>query len=317
MAVLLGCLIALLGVEGTLRAYHAFKLWQERSELPPEAERVLVPSPDAELVYELNPHWDNGQFSVNSHGMADRELTEIPVTALRLAFLGDSITCNFGLVPREQSYVERLRRRLGESRPATTLNLGVNGYGIRQIARRAERTIPGLNPDVVVVQLCLNDPYPSDVVPYVREAPPMRPALWAFIQRRVDPPGFWAHSWVIRTFDEGATHRMESGLRRIARVRRDDTLVVLFPYLYRPAYERFGFDRYHEIYREAAEKAGLPFLDLKQAFDDAGLLVENWPIDALHPDEAGHALAADLILEELDRRGLLAETAPAALREVQ
>lgn len=74
----------------------------------------------------------------------------------RLLFLGDSITFVIDQgVPYEKGYVNLLRRRLEPD--FETLNGGVPGYTTHQERLWFERELADLEPDLVVLQYCLND----------------------------------------------------------------------------------------------------------------------------------------------------------------
>ena len=146
----------LLLMEGALRVYHRAKLAWAKRQLPPVAQRALVPSDDPELVYEFNPGWRKDQFTINSHGMPDRERDRAkPDGLFRIAFVGDSISASFGHVPRESIYLSLVERQLNRGAPdgirGESLNFGVNGYGILQNLRQAQTRVRPFDPDLVVV----------------------------------------------------------------------------------------------------------------------------------------------------------------------
>lgn len=303
-AVVAAIVIVLAALEGGLRAYHWFRMRDADRRLPPVEQRCFIPSSDPELLYEHNPGWRDEAYSVNSHGMPDREVTmEKPAGVVRIAFVGDSITDNFHLTPREQSYVRVLQRLLeqaiGDRGSYECLNFGVSGYGIRQLLRTAETRVRRFDPDLVVVQVGLNDPYPSDFKH--REFGPKRTLLWAFLSRRVRNARFRADSLVERLYDAEGLKNVHAGLQGLGAIDRNGTpvLVVLFPYLHRPAYDEWGFAAYHETWRREARSAGLAYLDLYETFLQAQLIDDRWPKDPIHPDARGHEVAAGALLEEL------------------
>jgi lysophospholipase L1-like esterase len=310
--VLLSTGFALLLAEGALRAYWVLKDWREQSALPGLAKRALVPSADPELRYEFNPGWTRSDFSVNAFGMADDEISrEKPPGVFRIAFVGDSITANFELAPRPAIYVNQLEQRLNRdtvrARSFESLNFAVNGYGILQTARMLRTRVRAFDPDVVVLQLCLNDPYPSDSA-YTRDAPIGPSRLYNFLYRRVDPVSFWGWWYVGRTYDATGLANLRRGFEAIAEEARrgPPMLAVVFPYLYKPAYERWGYARFHELYRDAAREAGVPLLDLYEPFERSGFVgMRPYPADPIHPDLKAHALASEAIIVRLDELGVL------------
>jgi lysophospholipase L1-like esterase len=303
----LSLLALLVAFESALRIYH----WLKKPDLPPVAERCLVPSDDRELVYELNAGWSREDFTVNSWGMADDELpVEKPDGVFRIAFVGDSITCNFEQRPRREIYLEILERELNaRAAPGTRfecLNFGVNGYGILQELQVARTRASRFAPDLLVVQLGVNDPYPS-TTDYGVYGPTSVLRTWDFLYRRLRPARFWAHVYVGRMYDAEGESRLRRGFGGFAEMAESGlpTVVVLFPYLYATAYESWGFTRYHELFAENAESFGLPLLDLYDAFSAGGLIDDTWPKDPIHPGAAGHRLAAASLLRLLESRDLL------------
>jgi lysophospholipase L1-like esterase len=293
-----------------LRAYDLLKAGAARRALPPVAERVLVPSEDPELPYELNPGFRDNGFAVNSLGLAGEETTrEKPQGTFRIAFVGDSITCNFGHRPRNEIYLRilerELNRRAGDGTRYECLNFGVNGYGVSEVLRSAETKVPPFDPDVLVVQLGVNDPYPSDSA-YGRFAPPPLLRSRSFLWRRIDPERFWGHEYVERKYDRSGLASLRDGMERVGALQaRVPVVAVFFPYLQREAYAAWGFDRYHDAWSGAAGQAGVELVDLKERFDAAGLIDDRWPKDPIHPPVTGHELAAAALLEALEARGLL------------
>ena len=298
-------------LEGTLRAYHAITLaWHVRS-LPPVNQRALVPSSDPALIFELNPGWSNADSSINAQGMLDREIElEKPEGVFRIAFFGDSITGNLEIREIDEIYLKVMERKLNrlarDGEVFQSLNFGVNAYSIQQTLRMAWTRIPAFDPDLIVVQLCLNDPYPSDT-PYGRPTPlhPLR--IRNFLFRITRPARFWGYMIVDRKYDSDGWEHVEQGFEELAKLAADGRpmLTVLFPYLYRPAYEKWGYGEIHARYRKIADDHDVPLLDLLDAFTEEGVIDNRWPKDPIHPDVRGHEIAADAILRELKSRNLL------------
>jgi lysophospholipase L1-like esterase len=310
-SVAISLVLSLGALEGALRVYHRLKEWREQRALPPVAARAMVPSRDPELIYEWNPGWSRDGFSVNSLGMADREVTlEKPPGVFRIAFFGDSISANFGHRPRPEIYLNVLGRRLDEEawRGARfeVLNFGVNGYSLLQSVRMLESRALPFAPDLAVVQLCLNDPYPSNT-PYASLMPTGPSRLWSFFYRRLFPDRFWGWAYVESAYDETGVGNLRRGIARLAELARrgPPILAVLFPYLNAPAYDEWGFERFHEIYRDAARESGLPLLDLYPPFRRAGAIGKLGIADPIHPGREAHEVAAAEIEIKLDELKLL------------
>lgn len=297
--------VSLLLLEASLRVYHALKRELEWRLLPPVAERALVPSEDPELIYEFNPGFHKPGFRINEYGMADEPVTlEKQAGVTRIAIVGDSITANFNLLPRALIYPTLLERQRSDGR-VETLDFAVNGYSILQSLRMARTRVPRFHPDVLLAQLCLNDPRPSES-PYTPLSPALPVRTLSFALLRLAPQRFAAYEYVEQLYDAEGQAALRRGFEGFAAISREGlpTLLVLFPYLYAPAYESWGFGALHQRFREEAARAGVDLIDLYPAFVDAGS-VGPAPSDPLHPDAAGHAVAARVITEALEARGLL------------
>ncbi len=297
-----------LGGEGAFRAYKYAQRRVAQRRLPPLEARVMIPSEDPTLLFEFNPGWRNETFTVNSHGMPDREVTLAkPDGEFRIAFVGDSISGSFGFVPRNEIYLRVIESMLNQrfrDRPRfQSLNFGVSGYSISQSLRTAEVRAMNFDPDLIIGQLALNDPYPGDSE-YERFAPVHPVRLWSFFFRLLRPARFWGYYFVDRNYDERGLKSLRDGFRGFAKLSRGGppVLLVLFPYLYSPAYDEWGYPEVHDHYRRAADASAVPFLDLYATFRKAGLIDDRWPKDPLHPDTRGHEVAAKRIFQELAAR---------------
>lgn len=142
------------------------------------ALRLLRPAPrgysplyrfDAELGYtvaeNLDLDYQGGDYEVHistdergarRHPPAGGQSTAAPVTVL---VLGDSYTFGIG-VDDDQTWPYHLELLLAEALPggARVVNLGVPGYGLTQMRLLAERHLERLNPRLLVVMMCSNDP---------------------------------------------------------------------------------------------------------------------------------------------------------------
>ncbi len=123
------------------------------------ADRViglLVPSP-VEIIFSARTryHYATPEFNftalTNAYGIRDRELARIRAPGPRILAIGDSFTYGWG-VDVEDAWPRQLERRLKEAGiPGEVLNLGCPGASPYTYARIAERAIPVLMPDLVIV----------------------------------------------------------------------------------------------------------------------------------------------------------------------
>jgi lysophospholipase L1-like esterase len=301
--------VGLLLTEGALRLYDAAKEWRAVQVMPPLAERAVIPSDDPELIFEWNPGWHRDGFSVNSFGMPNAEIALAPNGHRRIAIAGDSISAHFELIPLADVYVSELGRLL-EPEGYEVLNFGVGGYSLLQTARMLESHALRFAPDILIAQLCLNDPYPTPG-PYTPEQSAHGPGLrlTEHVLNQLMPDRYWARRLVVLNYDEQGVANVRRGFTRLAEISQASgvpAVAVLFPYLYARAYEEWNFASYHRVFHEAAEASGVPLLDLYEAFHAAGLIgAAPFPTDRIHPDRKGHALAAGEIARELHARGML------------
>jgi lysophospholipase L1-like esterase len=128
---------------------------------PQPAMLPYIPSADARIIYELNPHWPE----FNSLGMRQ---AEIAPAMLRdhfvIAAIGDSHTFGIASPDRERAFPQRLQHYLAKltAQPITVLNFGVPGYNMAQELEVLRAKALPLRPDLVVLQYTVNDEHISN-----------------------------------------------------------------------------------------------------------------------------------------------------------
>lgn len=116
----------------------------------------------------------------NSLGFREREIVPKPRGVLRVMVLGDSLTWGPGLAEEERytAVAEKLLNEAFAPRRFEVLNFGVSGSPTLQQAVLLRRLRAFVEPDLVVVGFCLNDPQPrSQEFSVEREALKARPAV--------------------------------------------------------------------------------------------------------------------------------------------
>lgn len=124
---------------------------------------VFAPAPTLpgamELIFPPNAeqHYASVDFDytvhVNSLGIRDREIPKEPSKAYRIVAIGDSYTYGWG-VAIEQTWLRLVERQLQEAGlDVETVNLGKPGAGPPFYAELAERAIPLLRPNLVLVAM--------------------------------------------------------------------------------------------------------------------------------------------------------------------
>lgn len=301
-------------LEIALRAKDLWVVASFQIDSPPIEERAMVPSRHEGLRVEFNPGYSSGDFSVNEFGMADDAVAlERTPGVTRIAVFGDSISGNFRLEPRASSFPTRLEVDLnrlavehGSPQRFEVLNFGVNSYSIRESFRMAELRVPRFDPDIVIVQLCWNDSKPTGTHGEFATATfGLRAIDW--VLRHIDPERFWAYANVDSHFDaQGWADWSQVFTDFVALSSQRPVFAVLFPYLDPSAYSDWDYDHLHEGLGLRAEQAGLPLLDLRESFEERGLINRKPGEDPVHPGTEGHRAASQLIVDYLLATGTIA-----------
>ena len=123
----------------------------------------LVSPPEQGLIFPRNVtrHFQTPEFSfkttTNSLGFRDRDFSQNKKVKTRIIALGDSFTYGWG-VEAEDSWPRVLEQRLRSSGLDVEIaNLGKPGASPRDYADIADRSIPLLHPDVVIVGVLQGD----------------------------------------------------------------------------------------------------------------------------------------------------------------
>src|SRR5688572_1079159 len=164
LAVLIGVslvsiLVTLTLVEIALRIYID-NLTPERRQ--PTGTALLKDIPGSERIYGLTPRLPP-PTRINSFGFRGPEIALTkPSGVFRILMLGDSITYG-NAVDWDQTFSYQLQQLLndqGSSMRFEVLNLGVSGYNSRQELASLRELGMQFAPDLVVLNVCLNDSDP-------------------------------------------------------------------------------------------------------------------------------------------------------------
>jgi len=240
----------------------------------------------------------------------------------RIVVVGDSFTWGAGVHP-EDAYPDRLEIRLNDvdrKRRFDVVNFGRPGWNSIQAYRAVRKRLPGFDPDLLIVGYVLNDAEPSKWkermrrrrVKVRREPSPGASAwlhrhsllyrtIWGRFestrQRRAFTAVYFQHyageSWV--TGREGLAL-----FQQLADNLGIPFLLVVFPVFDSQIDESYPYHVLHETVATAAEELGIRTLDLRETYRgvDAQRLAVT-PFTDAHPNELGHRLAADAIVEYL------------------
>jgi lysophospholipase L1-like esterase len=300
---------------------------------------LAQPSANTDIVYELKPGLDGifcGQrLRTNSRGMRYRESpVEKPADTYRIVGLGDSVMFGWG-VDQDQTYLALLEQRLnalpGTHRRFEVLNFAVPGYNTTmEVATFEQKALP-FNPDLVVIQFVSND---FDV-PYFMQRPDdglswRRSYLLDLIRVRL--------GWLKAATND---QLVEAGLEGLGEGQQREVLDqyrhMVGTDAYRRAMERLaaltrprdipvlvilgkGAPGQREVIDEVAAQNGFRLVEAKP-YTDAYIRRQGIPdtkearqkalwVSATdrHPNAAGHAIYADLLMDELIRIGVVEAT---------
>jgi lysophospholipase L1-like esterase len=302
---------------------------------------------DPILGWSNLPGYEHTDFRINSLGFRGGEIAAAkPAGAIRIACQGDSTT--FGLLrlgPEALGWdaypalLEELLRAQGRDR-VELINAGVLGYSAANGLLQLTTRLLDLDPDVLVVRFGYNDHLPS-WQPALRVREPesalLRPVFYALASSRLH----WllrvawlrgsaarVPAWSVPWLEPEAFERALRRIRAAASSRGVHLLFLDYP-LRDPAfpgaaplsekalrllgagdepelYARHA--RYQEILRRVASENGTPFLETASACAAAPDTCFGAE-DLSHPTAAGARLIAELVRDELVRRGWLQRSA--------
>lgn len=315
----------LLGIATTsallLAALGAAELWLRRH--PERVGGGGGGNPALATLYE-------GLYRYNALGLRGPEVAPVPKDGtVRVLAVGDSFTFGQG-VAEEHTWPARLERLLADRRDAAgpaveVVNAGRAGLDTRGELQWLEEHGAALRPDLVIVQFFVNDvivhrrigaPPPSRVAAVLSAA---RRHVWTLFVLRERFDGLLAGLGEGRVAPPDWRAVFARGVRRGGPGWRDcaaaldelgawataadvPVLVVLYPH---PGPPHPGTRVVHEAVAERARAAGLAVLDLEGGLRTVPLS-EHFAHDYdHHPSPALHARAAELVADELARRGWL------------
>ncbi len=279
---------------------------------------IFVKSANPALIYEHRPDFfRDGARITDSHGIkrSERVPVEKPPGETRIVVLGDSISAR-------GSWTTLLERRLNESNPfgsdvVKVLNFAVDGYRTTQEAELLSYRAIRFQPDLLLVQYCMND-VGNNITPTRWFLDPPLSYLVEFIGRHTglgqDPalsdavpvfgPNYNTKEYWVRMYDPASKSwgSVESGFERIsvlARERDIPVMLLIFPFLI-DGWRSDDVDRIHEQVKSAGEDSGFSVIDLLKEFErQPAVSLRIAPRDIYHPNETGQAIAASAVLESM------------------
>ncbi|HHL38950.1 MAG TPA: SGNH/GDSL hydrolase family protein [Deltaproteobacteria bacterium] len=282
-------------------------------------KRIFVPL-DGPRVYGLRPGASFLGYRINSLGLRDDEVSvEKPAGTVRIISLGDSIAFGQGVKDKDDVVSEVIEalapRRLG--RPVEVVNAGVPGYNTAQELAYLEERLLKLDPDLVILHVCLNDADPvelehetqtlftppSDLEGYnlnIRTLVNMSYFLRLVKAKLLALSPSLRNRAVNMRVGEAAWSAMKERMARMKQLldgRGVGLLVLIYPWQVQLEVDRAAVEPQKDLGR-FLEEAGIEYIDLYDRFKAAA--AEGAPLffeDGVHPTEKGHAIAARAALE--------------------
>lgn len=270
--------------------------------------------------------------TINEQGYRGVPLGPRSAGRRRVVLLGDSVTFGFDVAD-----AETFAGRLGAMPGYEAANLGVQGYGPDQSLLRLETLGLPLRPDIVVLNVCLDNDFADAALPHFLYGPQPKPyfelvdgalvkrdahlqlgpmgrsGLWlqersALFRAALAPAGRMsgrrAPHWNERrrASDDEREARIALVLALVRRMREvaeggGARLVVA---LHPNAFAFRQGGRLLEAFR-GPELAGIPVVDLREAYRARGLAWRDVAVDTIgHLSRRGHQEAADALREAID-----------------
>lgn len=290
------------------------------------AVRVLEKAPKR-VVRSDRPH----KYFFDEHGANNRDYfypEKKSANTFRIVVIGDSFTFGFG-VPFDDSFPKRFERllNLNISQPKVeVINKGVPGLSTKQEVKVLKRALDGLSPDLVLLQVTLNDPelrpfaaphgalmnnagsymYKEGIFKYWRTLG----FVWARIQNTRSYTKYieyfqklWTDPETVSSF-EGAV----ATIKRLTEEKKVPVIGMVFPLLSFSLDDTYPFKEAHRVANQILHKYGIHTLDLFQTFHgmDTQRLQASPGLDP-HPSEIAHRVAAEALLQWIQHRHLLPE----------
>lgn len=310
-ALLVVVAVAVVLLEAGLRvagAYGLITLWQERNAALNKS--VWMKSDNPDLVYLHRPDYSSEGMRYTEHSGILRPVDVTGQAApgtFRIAVLGDSVVAATSL-----SYPERGVTRLEEilsaqhtQRTVEVLNFGVNGYSTLQEAALLDELVDSFAPDLLVLQYCMNDFYPSEqpyrwfvdrspfhLVDLVENLIEQRKAIY------YPPAAYWE---TLYRQDTAGRQNVSDGFAHIARYATDHdipVLLVIYPLISREGWYAGDAAGRHAGVAGLGEQAGFEVLDLLPvlaAYDIETIRFKPW--DTFHPNALGQRIAAQAMAQ--------------------
>ena len=274
---------------------------------------IWIKSDDPILIYKNRPNYikEGIKYTDQNGILTPSEISkEKSPNVSRIIILGDSIGAAY-YIPFEyrfSSILEGLLNKFNIRKKYEVLNFSINGYKTLQEARLLKTHAINFNPDLIIIQYCLND---------VENA--MTPTMWftddvpkillsallteKFILR-YGTPEYWAN-----LYNSPKWETVIQGLRIIKNISEDKNIpvvIVVFPFF-------MNWENYpdivtfmHENIAKTVKDFNFNLLDLKNIYSQYDVKrLKNKKNDIYHPSLFGNKIAGETIYNYLINKGLI------------
>ena len=288
-------------------AYHHYQYnqWKKRMAVSGRfLDAPIMESSNLKLIWEYKPNLTNNAFHTNRWGFRDEDYeTRTKATGIyRLAFIGDSITLGMS-VSLDHTFVRRISTDAATKRADLALqvmNFGVGGYNVVQINELLHARVISFEPDKVVYAMCLNDFDFEDAsgerIRYYR-----RPTSFLLPQLREKIRGHFHKDYHRQHFEATKEIAFEEvrQMQSLLASRGIEYQVVILPVFPQDldARSEYPHKALHQEIGQQLDADGIAFVDLLDAFEATGQPLKNFGLDIWHPNEQGHGIIADALLD--------------------
>lgn len=317
-SLVLGFAVALLLGEGIVRIF----------DLAPAAGFLKVGqyrlAKNEKIGWEPNPDFREGlpydPSESNAFGYRDADHTEEkPPGVYRVLILGDSLAMGYGIERYADTFPGVLDAQLRAKDPdVEVLNFGVNGYNTQQEVELLLKRGLAYQPDLVLLQYCLNDTGHTagdvmirllrherrlDVLSIFEvQLGLLHSELYRFVRFRFAPDSPTAANGG-EALEAVSQNRVAQYFRALTEMSRDhsfEVLVAVFPVF--DDLVSYRHHRFHEDVGAAARRNGFHHLDLYKTFRACGDGTEaTVALDPYHPSELGHRCSGFALADFVQR----------------
>ena len=281
---------------------------------------------EAKDIARLHRRYDRPRFFLLPESSRDnRDYPYPPEKApgtFRIVVVGDSFTYG-GKVPFDDTFAKRLERILklnSNHRPVEVLNWGVPGLSTRQEVLGVRHALTNFSPDLIILQVTLNDPELKPYDGHLEVHPKWLDRLdywWksgSFVLQRIVNAinqrqyinyyfSLFEDSDTLKNFRIGA-----SEISKFTKKANVPTFAVTFPIFSHRIDKSYPFHPLHEKVASVFTEAELMSLDLRSWYN--GFSAERLsavPGADPHPNEIAHRIAAEAIYDFIEHHKLVPE----------